>query len=297
MPYLSNRDFYNEFGEEILIYPFLYENIKGASINLTVDEYAWDLNTKKMLSLVTIDGEKIFIVPPYAVIAIMTQEVIYVGKNICGTYHSKVGMTIKGFSNISTTLDPEYIGTSLICLQNNTPRQQEIVVGDVFATLMLAYVSQPVFDEMADKKNMPGQRERVGSFEKGDLFIKKQRDDGFHDSPKLLKDKMLNDMSFKKWKNDFLQKDNLLQETQEIEKKKENKKIVRAKVGLYLSALVLIVALVGSIIAVIERIPSLDFLKSYMPLIVFVLGFVINKYLRKVMAFIERKINKSGDEK
>ena len=184
MAYLSNRDFYKEFGENVLIYPFTAENIKGASIDLTASDYAWDLNTEKKLLFVEVDGKEKLIIHPFATIAIMTKEVIYVGKSICGTYHSKVEMTVKGFSNISTTLDPEYIGTSLICLRNNTPVEQEISIGDAFVTLMLGYVSQPALDEMIARKNMPGQIEKIDGFEGSGSFLKKQRDDGFHDTKK-----------------------------------------------------------------------------------------------------------------
>jgi deoxycytidine triphosphate deaminase len=290
MAYLSNRDFYNEFGKNLLIYPFIGDNIKGASINLTASEYAWDINTKKHLSKITLsDGSEKLIAPPFATVAIQTQEVIYVGDNICGTYHSKVGMTIKGFSNISTTLDPEYIGTSLICLNNNTPVQQELVIGKTFVTLMFSYLSQSALDGMIKKPNTPGQRERINLFEESTSFFEKQRNEEYHDNKDKLKAIMTEDEAFKKWRAEFSKKDKHLVNKQFAEENKKNKSVICAKVILYILALVLILLVIVGLIYVIE-INSYDYLKSYISLIVLVLAFVVNECLKKSMAYIEEKI-------
>nr|WP_282433633.1 hypothetical protein [Clostridium botulinum] len=67
---------------------------------------------------------------------IQTNESIYVSNKICGTYHSKVSLCIKGLSHIGTTLDPCYFGTSLIAVHNNSEEDIKINVGDTFVSLM-----------------------------------------------------------------------------------------------------------------------------------------------------------------
>lgn len=291
MSQLSNRDFYNELGKNILIYPFTPDNIKGASINLSVGDFAWDLNTKKLLYSFSDKQEKKFILPPFSIAAVATQEIIYVSKDICGTYHSKVGMLIRGFSNISTTLDPEYIGTSLISIQNSTSIQQELTVGEAFVTLMCSYLKSPALAGMIKRPNTPGQRERISSYEKGNLFLGKQRDEGYHDDPKNLKEVMNKSEVFIKWKKEFSSKDETIVNSENIKRKKKDTTASFLKILLYLVFWGIILLMCYGIIQTIENNTSWNYLKSYVPLIVIAVSVSFNDIVKRVVAFLEKKID------
>lgn len=137
MSTLSNVDIINELGENLYIYPLYSQNIKGASINLTASKFAWSIKTKK---LVSDTNTKKIIIPPHDTVLIETEEVIYVSDNLSGVYHSKVRLVSKGIGHISTTLDPKYIGTSLIALPNTTDESIELKIGETMVTLTLEYL-------------------------------------------------------------------------------------------------------------------------------------------------------------
>ena len=112
---LSNVDIVKELGKNILIFPFNELNLKGASYNLTPSKYAWNLTTKQR---VYDQSREIITLESRSTTVIETVESIWVSKKIAGTYHSKVILVSKGIGHIGTTLDPEYIGCSLIAIHN-----------------------------------------------------------------------------------------------------------------------------------------------------------------------------------
>lgn len=286
MAQLSNRDLYSEFGNNILLFPFVPYNIKGASINLSVSKYAWDLNTNKMLLKKIVDNKEILIIPPHSTVAIATQEIIYVGDNICGTYHSKVGMMIGGFSGISTTLDPEYIGSSLICLHNHTSCQKELIIGDTFVTLMVAYTAQPFLDSMVERPNTPGQRERISNFENGADFLKEQRALGYHDNKKKLKEVMDADINFQKWKEKFKNKDPLLQEKKQKKVSKNTKSMIYITIAIYFVEFTLLFLILTGVVVLIETNPSMQILTNYMTIFVSVITAMITLLVTKLTPYI-----------
>jgi deoxycytidine triphosphate deaminase len=141
MAILSDIDIKKELGKNIYIYPFNTSQLKGASYNLTASKLAWSLSTKK--SIYDRDSEKI-IIPPDTTALIETSEVIWVSQEIAGTYHSRVGMVSQGSGHIGTTLDPNYIGPSLIAIHNHHPKRNiELIPGeedDAILTLVFHYV-------------------------------------------------------------------------------------------------------------------------------------------------------------
>lgn len=130
---LSDREIKKLFGEKIFIWPFKESNLKGATYNLTASCIARCAETKKSL----VNQKKEIIISPGTTALIETNESIYVDRDICGTYHSKVKLVSKGLTHISTTLDPCYFGPSLIAISNVSNKVQKIKVGDTFVSLML----------------------------------------------------------------------------------------------------------------------------------------------------------------
>jgi deoxycytidine triphosphate deaminase len=139
MATLSNLDIEKEIGINIYIYPFSKANLRGASYNLTASRLAWDIATKR--SIYDSDSDKLLI-PKQSSVLIETNESIWVSKKICGTYHSKVGLVSRGLSHIGTTLDPEYVGPSLIAIHNHSNQDVSLIPEiDTFATLVFHYLS------------------------------------------------------------------------------------------------------------------------------------------------------------
>lgn len=158
---LSNCDIEEEIGENILIYPFEMKNVRGASYNLTVSKLAWDLETGDSIYDSTTNIVKI---EPGKTAAIQTHEAIWVSSRITGSYHSKVKYVTEGLSHIGTTLDPLYLGNSLITVHNYgykpiTWSAEE----ETFASLVFYYVNtESTINPMGN--NPPGRQELLRNF-------------------------------------------------------------------------------------------------------------------------------------
>lgn len=153
---LSNKDIVRELikSKNLAIHPLNTQYINGSSINLTASDFAWYSGEKSIGT--DAQGNPITIEAPgkYAVVdgkikiakgetvSILTQEAIWVSRKISGTYHSRVSLSAKGLSNISTTLDPKWCGLSLISITNNSKYEQIINVGDGIVTLTFDYLNR-----------------------------------------------------------------------------------------------------------------------------------------------------------
>ncbi|MBS9389341.1 MAG: hypothetical protein HEQ33_10755 [Dolichospermum sp. WA123] len=121
MSTLSDQDIKRELGINIYIYPYNKGNLKGANYNLTASEFAWSLKTRQRIYN---SQEKKIIIDPGDTALIETNESIWVSKKITGTYHSRVTQVSHGTGHIGTTLDPNYIGPSLIAVSKSAQRNQ-----------------------------------------------------------------------------------------------------------------------------------------------------------------------------
>lgn len=138
MSTLSNLDIEKEIGINICIYPFSRKNLRGASYNLTASKLAWNIETKQ--SIYDSQSGKL-VIPRQSSVLIETNESIWVSTRISGTYHSKVALVSKGLSHIGTTLDPEYVGSSLIAIHNHSNQEVNLTPEiDTFATLVFHYM-------------------------------------------------------------------------------------------------------------------------------------------------------------
>ncbi|WP_223643100.1 dCTP deaminase domain-containing protein [Planococcus sp. 4-30] len=138
MSVLSNVDIKKEIKKgNIRIFPLNTDNLKGSTYNLTASKYAWSLNDNKSL----VDGDKIT-VPSNDSAIIATKEVIWVSTKICGSYHSKVALVSEGGGHIGTTLDPEWIGHSLITIHNHSKKPLVIGVNKSIVSIMFQYLNK-----------------------------------------------------------------------------------------------------------------------------------------------------------
>lgn len=201
---LSNQDILRLYGKEVFIYPFNINSLDGgATYNLSASRFAFYIDyesngIKHYVYAVNCNND--IIIPPDKTVLIQTDECIYVSKKICGTYHSKVGLVSKGLSHISTTLDPEYFGTSLIAIHNNSKIDQSIHVGDTFVSLMLYRLSSPAnprHDNIAGRYDiLSGEADgltfgKCGNNEVVELFkknLKEWREQKYRSSKNILKE-------------------------------------------------------------------------------------------------------------
>lgn len=131
-------------GKHIAIYPLNMDNINGSSINLTASENAWDVLTRESAYRKNENGREYILIPARQTVSILTKETLWVSNKISGTYHSRVSLSAKGLSNISTTLDPNWVGFSLITITNLTVEERTIDIGTGIVTLTFSYLDRAV---------------------------------------------------------------------------------------------------------------------------------------------------------
>lgn len=172
---LSDRDIKKELikAKNMAIHPLKLDNINGSSINFTASKNAWTVSDGESA---VYNNHKKIIIPPRETVCILTQEALWVSRKISGTYHSRVSLSAKGLSNISTTLDPKWTGHSLISLTNSSDRNQEIDVGTGIVTLTFDYlhtqstkdsseIAPSIFDIYSKFTLSDEQKELLGSTE------------------------------------------------------------------------------------------------------------------------------------
>ena len=159
MAVLSNLDIEKEIGINICIYPFFKKNIRGANYNLTASKLGWDIETKQ--SIYDPHNNKL-VIPKQSTVLIQTNESIWVSTKISGTYHSKVVLVSKGLSHIGTTLDPEYVGPSLIAVHNHSNEDVKLAPEEnTFVTLVFHYLNSGASIQAG---NDPGRPELLRGF-------------------------------------------------------------------------------------------------------------------------------------
>lgn len=189
---LSNNDIKEELikAKNLAIHPLKVENVKGSSINLTASKYAWNIGNKK--TAVTEDQKKI-VIPPNNTVCIFTKEAVWVSRRIGGTYHPRVSLVAKGLGNISTTLDPQWYGLSLVAVNNPTDSPIEIKIGEAFVSVMLYYLKTPATKGIIE--NQASRPDIYSKFEVSDdeeLFLTEQ----WHRNHHGIVSKMLNSESY-----------------------------------------------------------------------------------------------------
>lgn len=163
MSVLSIEDIKREMGNNIFIYPLKEDHIKGSSVNLTVSKFAWSMSTKK--SIYNEETKEVIIAPNDSAL-IYSNEAIYITNKIGGTYHSKVSLVSQGLGHIGTTLDPQYMGLSLIAIHNHnhTPDGSiKLKVGKSFVSIVFHYLKTPPY--AISHNNTPGQIEVLNKYD------------------------------------------------------------------------------------------------------------------------------------
>ena len=152
MSLLSYDDIIRELGNNIFVYPLIGKNIKGSSLNLTPSKLAWSLSTGDN---VYNEAKNAIVLDKGDTVLVETEEAIHVTEKIGGSYHSKVKVVSRGIGHIGTTLDPGWIGPSLIALHNTTQETVEVDVGETFITIMFFWNETPSTKRVSDPPGRP----------------------------------------------------------------------------------------------------------------------------------------------
>lgn len=172
---LSKFDIQKELGKGICLFPLNLDNIKENSINLCTGDFAWSMSTgqvfcdkkekdknrkfsltkdSKHSEAITVskgksavfegkNGERHILILPQSTTLIETKEVLALGANIGGTYHSKVGLVSKGLGHIGTMVGPNFSGDSLIAIHNISEELIVLSVGESFVSVVFHYLTTP----------------------------------------------------------------------------------------------------------------------------------------------------------
>ncbi|TAF16918.1 MAG: deoxycytidine triphosphate deaminase [Nostocales cyanobacterium] len=201
MSTLSDIDIKRELGKKNKKYPFNEDNLKGGSYNLTASKLAWRIQDGKS----AYDSSKNqIIIPASSTVLIQTNEAIWVSKKISGTYHSKVYWVSKGMGHIGTTLDPDYIGVSLVAVHNHSETSIELEPEtDTFVSLIFNYLQTT---SSIPHTNDPGRPDVLKLLPQVVLTPEERRwlDEPFRKNIELLRKKLKESDTFKKFKKGFL---------------------------------------------------------------------------------------------
>ena len=139
MSLLTDSAILASLGKDIVIEPFDRANsLTAVGYDFSVGEFVFSLE-KGLLTAVGGTYE----IPPKSTVQILTSESLWVSGRIAGTFHSKVSLVSKGFSHISTTLDPNWYGPLLITMRNNRDIPLQLNANERFVTLVFYKVSKP----------------------------------------------------------------------------------------------------------------------------------------------------------
>ena len=227
---LSIIDIQKELGKGINIVPFRDKNIKENSINLSASCYAWAMsngvvfkngdrwildtdnneekytgeNFKLVKGKSAVYGKKEIILLPFSTTLIETEEVLAVGKNIGGTYHSKVGLVSQGLGHIGTMLGPNFSGHSLIAVHNVSKEVLTIGVGETFVSVVFNYLTTPIYTNNATRNGHLEKLSELGV----QLGVKERKilDEDWKSSTNRVREKLKEDIEFKQYQKALQEK-------------------------------------------------------------------------------------------
>lgn len=188
---LGDKEIRNRMGKDIFIYPYKEPNLKPCSYNMTASKLAYYASNGKL----AINKDENIFVPAGETVLIHTNESIYVKRNICATYHSRVTLMARGFSAVSTTLDPEYLGGSLIAL-TNLSKEDKIIENNESIVTLVFYKVKGCKKKIADNSSNREDLRQPEPYNVNDFFL------DFENNKKVKILKEVNKIGKEDWKTD-----------------------------------------------------------------------------------------------
>lgn len=147
---LTDTDIKRALGRHIWIQPYNEDNLTPVGYDFSVADFVYSLQSGPIEPI-----NSLYEILPGETVLILTKELLWVSKRIGGSFHSKVSLVSKGFSHISTTLDPDWSGRLLIAMTNQSKQKLNLHEGETFVTLILFYTRS-----MATKRHNKPERRR-----------------------------------------------------------------------------------------------------------------------------------------
>lgn len=122
-----------------------------------------------------------------------------VSLKIGGTYHSRVRDVSKGIGHIGTTLNPGWVGRSLIALHNCTKNPIKIYVGDPIVTICFYYLKSK---STIGETNESARKDVLQEYELCSDDCKAIYGVDYSKDFKLLKIRMVNDEKYRTYKKE-----------------------------------------------------------------------------------------------
>ncbi len=143
----SDKDLINRKDKDYSIIPFNTKNVNPIGYDLMIG----DLVFSKKNGLIEFDENGDYLIKAYDTVHILTEELIWLSGRVSGTLHSRTSLSFKGFSNISTTVDPHWLGRLFITISNLTQEEIKLNKNKPFCTLNIHKLNTPTESTLHNK--------------------------------------------------------------------------------------------------------------------------------------------------
>jgi deoxycytidine triphosphate deaminase len=135
---LSDIDIRKAQGDGLVIEPFDERHVTALGYDVTVGGFVYAAGFGLLKP-----SNGMYNIPSEATVQILTKETLWISENLAGTIHSRALLASRGFSHISTTIDPSWIGPLLITMTNLSKADIKLDEGGTFATVMFHLLKTP----------------------------------------------------------------------------------------------------------------------------------------------------------
>lgn len=136
--------------KEIIIDPFDEKCLTPVGYDLRVGDCA--ISWKKKGDYVPVEEEQQITIDPGDTVLLSVRERIQISKNIAGTIHSKVSLVSRGFSHVSTTVDPGWKGELTVLISNVRNIPLTLKFEQPFCTLVFHKTESPATKEAPESR-------------------------------------------------------------------------------------------------------------------------------------------------
>ena len=137
---------------EIKIEPFEEECLTPVGYDLRVGDHA--VSWRKRCDI-SVKEERQITIDPGDTVLLSVRERIQTSKKIAGTIHSKVSLVSRGFSHVSTTVDPGWKGELTVLISNVRDIPLTLKFEQPFCTLVLHKTFSPATKEAPESRALP----------------------------------------------------------------------------------------------------------------------------------------------
>ena len=199
---LSRRDYINELGKKLLIYPFSSTSLDDSSYSLRASAIAYELDEKKSAYN---PSDKTIVIPSHKAVLIVTAESISLQKRLNGICLSGVSNASWGLLACSTPVKCGWIGRLIITIVNISNEDRVIHEGDKIGVLVVDrhYTSMNNFPQNRNGNTALILRRRIGDLNEK---IEAELSEECYTDIKVMKSRLLNESDYKTVKSELPQR-------------------------------------------------------------------------------------------